>query len=215
MLTCVPKIERGKLKAVDIRKAKYPIGPGDVLKFTVWPDGMNISGSYEVDDDGRIVVPNLGVVEILGMTTTQLRRYLKKKLNRYIRKASVSIILKEPRSKKVYILGAVKTQGVIFLRKPINVFDAIMTAGGPTPDAMLRRIFVVRGSLENPQVIPINFRKILKEGDMRENIALEPGDIVYVPTSFFPKVRDFLASLYYPFMAINAGTTAMSVLGIK
>jgi len=82
-------------------------------------------------------------------------------------------------SKEVYILGEVNNPMLFAFREDMSVTRTLAQAEGFTPDADLKRIHIIRGSLHNPTVYMINYRAVL-EGEARE-IALEPGDVVYVP----------------------------------
>ena len=82
-------------------------------------------------------------------------------------------------SKEVYIVGEVNNPMLFAFREDMSVSRTLAQAEGFTPDADLKRIHIIRGSLHNPTVYMINYRAVL-EGKARE-IALEPGDVVYVP----------------------------------
>ncbi len=80
----------------------------------------------------------------------------------------------------------------------MTLVDAITEAGGYTRDAVTRSIVVIRGELGSQQGIRVNLKRILKEGDVGQNIELKPGDIVYVPKSFIVDVERFLRNIALP-----------------
>jgi len=99
---------------------------------------------------------------------------------------------------KVYVLGEVKESKVITLKGKMTLVDAITEAGGYTRDAVIKSIIVIRGELGSQKGIRVNLNRILKEGDIGQNIDLKPGDIVYVPKSFIVNVERFLRIIALP-----------------
>ena len=99
---------------------------------------------------------------------------------------------------KVYILGEVSEPKVITLKGKMTLVDAITEAGGYTRDAVTKSIVVIRGELGSQQGIRVNLKRILKEGDVGQNIELKPGDIIYVPKSFIVDVERFLRDIALP-----------------
>lgn len=75
---------------------------------------------------------------------------------------------------------------------------AISAARGPTPDAALGDVRILRASAEGPEpvILHSNFSKLMQDGDPEQNIALEPGDVIFVPERGRPKdwgsLRDIL-----------------------
>jgi len=99
---------------------------------------------------------------------------------------------------KVYVLGEVSEPKVITLKGKMTLVDAITEAGGYTRDAVTKSIVVIRGELGSQQGIRVNLKRILKEGDVGQNIELKPGDIVYVPKSFIVDIERFLRNIALP-----------------
>jgi polysaccharide export outer membrane protein len=99
---------------------------------------------------------------------------------------------------KVYVLGEVSEPKVITLKGKMTLVDAITEAGGYTRDAVTKSIVVIRGELGSQQGIRVNLKRILKQGDVGQNIELKPGDIVYVPKSFIVDIERFLRDIALP-----------------
>jgi polysaccharide export outer membrane protein len=99
---------------------------------------------------------------------------------------------------KVYVLGEVASPKIITIRRKLTLIDAITEAGGYTRDAITKSILVIRGELGSQKGIRINLSRILKQGDVGQNIELEAGDIVYVPKSFIVDVERFIRALSAP-----------------
>ena len=93
---------------------------------------------------------------------------------------------------KVVVMGAVVKPGPYLFRDGDKVVDVLSTAGGPGPKAVVSSIGVVRRDGDKPTVMPVNLDKFYKDGDAKQNVALQPGDVVYVPEK---KVFDWGALL--------------------
>jgi protein involved in polysaccharide export with SLBB domain len=93
---------------------------------------------------------------------------------------------------RVYVFGEVTDPGVIKLSETsMTLSDAILEAGGPTVFAYKRDAKVVRGDVNNPQIIPVDLKALLEEGDLSQNVPLYSGDFIYVPKTFMGDVNQF------------------------
>ena len=99
---------------------------------------------------------------------------------------------------KVYVLGEVTSPKIITIRGKLTLIDAITEAGGYTRDAATKSVMVIRGELGSQKGIRINLSRILKQGDVGQNIELKAGDIVFVPKSFIVDVERFLRAVALP-----------------
>lgn len=99
---------------------------------------------------------------------------------------------------KIYILGEVNSPKVLEFKEKLTLIEAITEAGGYTGNAILRSIIVIRGELGSQKGMRLNLSRILKKGDIAQNIELKPGDIVYVPRTFIANVERFLRLLGAP-----------------
>ncbi len=107
--------------------------------------------------------------------------------------------------RKVFVLGEVRSPGLYRFKKTIHVVEAISMAGGATIHAVEEDTKVLRGDEKRRVVLASNIKKFLKELDMSQNIAIEDGDVVFVPKSnisnvsaFFNKLSPILSGLLYP-----------------
>jgi polysaccharide export outer membrane protein len=101
---------------------------------------------------------------------------------------------------KVFILGEVKSPKSVIIKGKLTVVDAIAEAGGYTNDAVTSSVMIIRGELGSQKGIRINLKRILKEGDIGQNIELMPGDIVYVPKTFIVHIERFLRGISAPIL---------------
>ena len=159
--------------------AEYQIGPEDVLDISVWKN-PELSRTVPVRPDGKVSLPLLNDFQAAGLTPSDLREHLVARLSDFVPTPEVSVIVREVHSRKVAVVGAVKTAGRYELKSPMTVLEAIALAQGFTDFAARDRIVVLRQSGGTTTRIPFNYRKIA-DGVEQENFFVRPGDIVVVP----------------------------------
>jgi polysaccharide biosynthesis/export protein len=164
--------------ALDIA-AEYQIGPEDVLDISVWKN-PELSRTVPVRPDGKVSLPLLNDFQAAGLTPSSLREQLVSRLSDFVPTPEVSVIVREVHSRKVAVVGAVKTAGRYELKSPMTVLEAIALAQGFTDFAARDRIVVLRQSGGTTTRIPFNYRKIA-DGAEQENFFVRPGDIIVVP----------------------------------
>ena len=166
--------------AVTADSDKYVIGPEDVLSIHVWKEEA-LTRQVPVRSDGKISLPLIDEVQAAGLTPFQLKEQLTVRLKEFIDNPSVSVIVMEANSQKVYVSGEVKTPGVFRLRGETTLLQVIPMAGGFTEWADQKRIVVIRKEGEKDKRIIVNYRKIVSGEDMSANIVLKSGDTIIVP----------------------------------
>jgi polysaccharide biosynthesis/export protein len=174
----------------------YQIGPGDTLLVAVYnhpelaiatyagvnggaaasPSGRS-AGLY-VDNDGTIQLPLIGPVQVAGQSTNQLRQLLERELARYVKSPRVTVQVLFNGSIRYVLLGQFVSPGLKTAERPMRLLEAISLGGSIILDrASLGGAYVIRDNRR----LPVNFRRLLREGDMRQNIRLRSADIVFVP----------------------------------
>jgi len=160
--------------------AGYLIGPEDVLDISVWKD-ETLKSQVVVRPDGGISFPLAGELKAAGRTAGELREDLRKRLARFIPDAEVSVSVMHVVSYHVYVLGRVNKPGDIAVGRSIDVLQALALAGGMTPFADEDDIRVVRTVDGKPVTLPFDYTKVVKHGDLSQNIVLRSGDVLLVP----------------------------------
>lgn len=97
-----------------------------------------------------------------------------------------TIYVPEDTTNRYFVLGEVNHPGKFQLKDNVTVVDAITSAGGVTTRASSKTAYIIRGDPKKPQRIPFNVNKFLKSADMSQNMALLPGDVIYVPETNKP-----------------------------
>ena len=180
--------------------AEYRLGPGDALVVEIVGD-LTTRSRTVVGPDGKIYFNVLPGIDVWGMTVAQARDRLVQEMQKFIREAQpISVTLVAAESQRIWVLGRLNKPGVYRLSGPMTLLDAISEAGGPmtmttgsganafafaptsrngTDEvADLGRAFVIR----HGRMLPVDFHKLLREGDMSQNIYLQPDDFVYLPS---------------------------------
>jgi polysaccharide biosynthesis/export protein len=161
--------------------ADYAIGPDDVLTVVVWRE-KDLSGDVVVRPDGRITLPLVGDLEARGLTPEALRQRINQAMTKYVAEPSVTVIVKQINSRKVFITGQVAKPGAFSLTKPTTVLQLISMAGGLLEFAKGKDIVIARSDVNGQQAaLPFNYKDVLKGKKLDQNIILRPGDTVLVP----------------------------------
>lgn len=158
----------------------YKIGSEDLLDISVWKN-PELSRTVPVRPDGKVSLPLVNDIQAAGLTPSELRLQLTQRLAEFIPAPEVAVIVREVHSIKVAVVGSVKTPGRYELKSPATVLELIALAQGFTDFASRDRIVVLRqtGGGETTR-IPFNYRKVAS-GDDKENLVVQPGDIIMVP----------------------------------
>lgn len=159
---------------------EYRIGPSDILQISVWKN-ESLSRVVPVRPDGKVSLPLVHEVQAAGLTPTQLRDVLKKKLAAFIANPEVSVTVQEVHSFAVSVLGEVKTAGRYELKRSTTVLEVLAQAGGVTEFAARSRIFVLRPEGDTVRRIPFNYNKVVASAGGQDNFVVQPGDVVVVP----------------------------------
>ena len=157
----------------------YQIGPEDVMDISVWKN-PELSRTVPVRPDGKVSLPLVNDIQAAGLTPTDLRDQVTTRLAEYIPAPEVSVMVREVHSRKVAVIGAVKTPGRFELKSPMTVLEVIALAQGFTDFASRDRIVVLRQIRGTTTRLPFNYRRIA-DGAVQENFSVHPGDIIVVP----------------------------------
>ena len=161
----------------------YRIGPEDELNVIVWQN-PDLCGSVIVRNDGKISLPLVGELQVAGLQVSELERLLKREYRKYLENPQVTVSIKAVNSLRVFITGAIRvstvTTGPLTSGFPLRGDNRILTALSQVeilPDADLSETYIVRGDV----IIPVDLNRLLKDGDMTQNVLLKPGDTIVIP----------------------------------
>lgn len=193
----------------------HRIGPLDVLKITVW-DGEEFQvAEVAVAEDGTILVPFAinKVMPIRGLSAPELREILVQELKRYYRDPVVQVLVTDYRSHKACMLGEVRGgkgkdegPGCYSLRGPTRIVEFIAEHGGLAPSADLTAVQVRKAA---GKIVTVNLAEALFRGDLTQDVALDPGDVIWVPR------RDLDRAAYYVFGEVRKPGLVLAEEGIS
>lgn len=173
----------------------YQVGPGDVLNITIWghPELTIPAGSMRspeeagnwVHADGTIFYPYVGKIEVAGLDVATIRNLIAERLRRYIEDPQVEVSVAAFRSQRVYVTGAVENPGPVPVTNvPLRLLDALIAVGDVSADADWQRAVLTR----NGEKYQLSLASLYVDGDIRQNILLQHGDVVHLPNNDDGKV---------------------------
>lgn len=158
----------------------YVISPGDELDISVWgqPD---LSKLAKVDENGKIIFPLLGEMQVAGLTIQELRNKLTEDLDRdYLVSPYVSVKML---NQAFSILGEVEQPGSYPITSQLDILTAISLAGGFNKFASHSVEIIRKVPGGKDKIIQINIDRVL--GRAQENILIQPKDVINVKRRFF------------------------------
>jgi polysaccharide export outer membrane protein len=186
-----------------IVSAKFVLGPNDRINVSLlsrsvegWgvPDPA-ISGDYIIDPDGNITLHYVGEVHVAGLSPGEAIDLLEERFGEYYLNPDVNVRVVQIASRRIIVLGEVLREGIYEIPTDETALGALAMAGGPRGSALLWNVKILRGGLDDPQVLTCNLDKALKKGDYAENIQLMPGDIVFVPRTLLARTNDVISKI--------------------
>jgi polysaccharide export outer membrane protein len=169
------------------------LGRGDILNVSVYDEPDLTIRGIPVRPDGKISFPLVGDVQAEGLTVADLADTLTKRLAQYMLAPKVSVIVQEFNSQQYTIFGEVVKPGVYPLKTNVSITDALASAGGLNKGqfratsvelADLTHAYIARDG----QVLPVDFVKLIRQGDLRYNVSLQAGDYIYIPSGLAKEV---------------------------
>ena len=161
--------------AAPVDPKTYRIGPEDVVSIMVWRE-KEMSGMFVVRPDGRITLPLAGEIMVSELTPEQVQSKVVELYSKFINKPEVSVSLARIGSKKYYLVGQVMRTGTFPLVVPINVLEAINSAGGFQEYANKKKVIILRGDKQ----LKFNYAEVIKGKNIAQNIQVEHGDHIIV-----------------------------------
>jgi protein involved in polysaccharide export with SLBB domain/capsular polysaccharide biosynthesis protein/Mrp family chromosome partitioning ATPase len=165
---------------------RFILGPGDQLQLTLFGQTESTATSLLIGPDGRVSYLEAQNLMASGLTVDEFRTALNLELGKLRNSPEVLVRPLAYRSKRYYILGAVTKKGSFPLNRPLTLIEAVAQAQG-LETRVIDRSLVVQADLTNSFIsrqgrhLPVDFKKLFNDGDLSQNIALEPDDYLYFP----------------------------------
>lgn len=190
-----------------VKSSTYTVGAPDELHVTILPDPP-IERDVTVRPDGMISMDLIGDVPAAGRSVGEIASDIEQRISRFKRGAAVTVSLTTASSNSVTVLGEVRDPQSFALLKQTRVAEAIARVGGPIFTGNEDGIRVVRSGSGETVVFEVDLDAI-QGGDLRTNIVLAEGDIVYVPPTFWASIGYVVQAILFPFNPLlGLGTAA-------
>jgi polysaccharide biosynthesis/export protein len=157
-------------KPAEARVAPGGLRPGDQIRLRIWRE-PDLSGDFTVDQQGVVVLPRIGPIQVQDRPPDSLRSYLRTAFATYLRNPSVDVTI----LRKVTIDGAVGKPGVYYLDPTITVAQAIALAEGASPEGKKDEVQLIRPGQDRALAL-----KLPRSAKIAET-PLRSGDRLYVP----------------------------------
>jgi len=159
----------------------YKIGAGDILQIVVWKEPDASVPGVVVRADGKISIPLLKEIEVVGFAPAELENLLTAQLSKFIRGADVTVIPTQIHSQKIYVIGGVKKEGALPLQSAMTILQAITECGGLTEYAKPRKIYLLRTQGAKQVRLPFDYEAVIEGMRPEQNIQVLPNDTIVIP----------------------------------
>lgn len=166
---------------------EYKIGPEDVLNVFVYR-APELSVQTPVRPDGRISTPLSPDVVALDRTPSQVAQEIQGNLRKYVQQPNVTVMVNNfrgPPERAVRAIGEVTQISAIPYRANLSLLDVIIACHGLTRFAAGNRTLIVRQGPNGPVTYQVRLDDLIDDGDVSQNVAMQPGDTVFVPQAWF------------------------------
>jgi polysaccharide biosynthesis/export protein len=173
--------------ASSLPSSEYIIGPGDRLNIFVWRN-PELSMTVDVRPDGRLSIPLVNDVVAIGKTPTQLGDELEQRLSKYIKEPVVTVIAEGfvgPFNEQVRVIGEAAQPRALPYRTGMTALDAMIEVGGLTRYAAGNKSVIVRNVDGREVTYSVHLDDLINDGNVADNVALQPGDILIIPERLF------------------------------
>ena len=156
------------------------VGAGDMIEIRV-ADEEELTGEYQVQEDGKIRFPWIGEVEVKGHSQSEIARAIETKLaDGWLREPQVQVVITERENREVSVLGQVNEPGSYPYKDGLTLLQALSIGGGMNPLAQAKKVQLTRETDKGRETFEIDVTAIIAGGD---DPILAPGDVVFVPES--------------------------------
>ena len=158
------------------------LSPGDVFELKVFGE-EELSGKFRVSGSGEVTLPLIGRMSVVDVGLTDFEELVTERLRKYLKQPQVHVFVEGFKGRKVYVFGRVMKPGTMAYENGMSLIEVITKAGGLHDLAAADRTTITRTVDGNEIKLEVSI-KAIRQG-VSKNIAVYPGDIVFVPESVF------------------------------
>jgi polysaccharide export outer membrane protein len=168
---------------------EYVIGAGDTLSVFAYRNPDLSEANVAVRPDGRISVPLIDDIDAAGKTPAQRSREIETRLKKYVQEPTVTIIVRSfvgPSDRQIKVIGEATEPVAIPYRDGMSLLDVMIATKGLTKYAAGNRAVIMRRDAKGQQQsIRVRLSDLIKDGDISQNVPMQPGDTLIIPQSWF------------------------------
>jgi polysaccharide biosynthesis/export protein len=177
---------------LETRDNRYHLHTGDVLGLT-YRYSPEYDATAPIQPDGYADFPMLGELKLSGLTVDQAREQILARANTRLKDPEISVILKEFEKPYYVVGGEVGAPGRYEIRGPLTALRAVEIAGGIRESGKANQVLLIHPISETDATTRlINLKHVMKKGDISEDAAIQPGDILIVPKTKLAKVEPYV-----------------------
>jgi len=163
--------------AVSTIPPDYALNVGDVVSIAL-TGSVEGSANFEIDRDGRIYLPNVGSVNLLGVRYRDLKERVAAAIGRKYRGYEVTATIAKLRGLRVYVTGFANNPGAYTVNSISTLVNAVLAAGGPSAGGSFRSVKLYRNGRE---VVDFDLYALLRNGDRSHDPVLQNEDVLFIP----------------------------------
>jgi len=174
------------------RNPRYVLQPGDSfdVSFDLSPE---FNQSLTIQPDGFVTLRGVGDVHVAGETVPQLNETIRAAYGKVLNDPIISILLKDFEKPYFTVDGQVGKPGKYDLRGGMTVTQALAVAGGTLPSAKHSQVLLFRRAGDGwVEARILNVKKMMKDGNLNEDMQIRPGDMVFVPKNVLSKIDRYM-----------------------
>lgn len=171
----------------NVNDYQYLIGPGDRLNIFVWRN-PELSAQVVVRPDGKVTTSLVEDLDVAGRTPTMLAREIEEVLSTYVNSPRVTVSVGNfsgPLSEQVRVIGEAAKPRAVNYTEHMTLLDLMISVGGLTNFADGNDAKLIRVINGEKKIFELNIDDLIRDGDIKENVDMLPGDIVIIPEAWF------------------------------
>lgn len=154
----------------------YALNVGDVVSVAL-TGSVDGSANFEIDRDGRIFLPNVGAVSLVGVRYRDLKDRIAQAIGRKYRNFEISVSIQRLRGVRVYVTGFANSPGAYTVNSLSTLINAVLAAGGPSAGGSFRSVKLYRNGA---QVVDFDLYDLLRNGDRSNDPLLQNEDVLFI-----------------------------------
>jgi protein involved in polysaccharide export with SLBB domain len=178
---------------------------GDTLVVTDTYQPEEIRANERVAIDGTVLLPEIGAVNVAGMSRTEIEAFLMDKYSPYYDLLDIKVRILSTQGKFYFIYGEVSTEGRKVFDGDLTIWEAVMSSVPDDETANLGRVRLIRADPRDPFIMTVDIGQLIETGDSTFNVKVHELDIIYVPPTMLAQIGYFINTLLFPVKMVLSG----------